>query len=47
MKTYKFWNEDEPNGWSFLITAKNSDEAYDKAYEEHGPQVEYMMYQEQ
>lgn len=43
---YLFWFEDEgKEGWTFEIEAKDSDEAYDKAYETHGPQVEGMMYQ--
>ena len=32
-------------GWTFEIEAKDSDEAYEKAYDTHGPQVEGMMYQ--
>jgi hypothetical protein len=43
---YLFWFEDEgKEGWTFEIEAKDSDEAYDKAYDTHGPQVEGMMYQ--
>ena len=43
---YKFWFEDEgKESWTFVIKAKDYDEAYEKAYEKHGPQVENMMYQ--
>ena len=43
---YLFWFEDEgKDGWIFEIEAKDYEEAYDKAYETHGPQVEGMMYQ--
>ena len=43
---YLFWFEDEcKEGWTFEIEAKDPDEAYDKAYDTHGPQVEGMMYQ--
>ena len=43
---YLFWFEDEgKEGWTFEIEAKDSDEAYEKAYNTHGPQVEGMMYQ--
>lgn len=43
---YLFWFEDEgKEGWTFEIEAKYSDEAYEKAYDTHGPQVENMMYQ--
>ncbi len=46
-KRWLFWFESEgKDGWTFTIKAKNSDEAYDLAYEEYGPQVEGMMYQE-
>ena len=43
---YLFWFEDEgKEGWTFEIEAKDYDEAYEKAYDTHGPQVEGMMYQ--
>ena len=43
---YLFWFEDEgKEGWNFEIEAKDYDEAYEKAYDTHGPQVEGMMYQ--
>jgi len=43
---YLFWFEDEgKEGWTFEIEANDSDEAYEKAYDTHGPQVEGMMYQ--
>ena len=43
---YLFWFEDEgKDGWTFEIEAKDYEEAYEKAYDTHGPQVEGMMYQ--
>ena len=43
---YLFWFEDEgQEGWTFEIEAKDYEEAYQKAYDTHGPQVESMMYQ--
>ena len=43
---YLFWFEDEGrDGWTFEIEANDSNEAYEKAYDTHGPQVEGMMYQ--
>jgi hypothetical protein len=43
---YLFWfEEDGKDGWTFEIEAKNHQEAYKKAYETHGPQVEGMLYQ--
>ena len=43
---YLFWFEDEgKDGWTFEIEAKDYEEAYDKAYNILGPQVEGMMYQ--
>jgi hypothetical protein len=45
-KRWLFWFESEgKDGWTFTIKAKNSNEAYDLAYEGYGPQVEDMMYQ--
>lgn len=46
MQKYLFWFEDEGKyGWTFIIEAMDSDEAFEKAYDTHGPQVEDMMYQ--
>ncbi len=46
MQKYLFWFEDEgKDGWTFIIEAMDSEEAFDKAYDTHGPQVEGMMYQ--
>lgn len=43
---YLFWFEHEgKDGWTFEIDAKDYDEAYEKAYAIHGPQVEGMMYE--
>lgn len=43
---YLFWFEYEgKEGWTFEIEAKDYEEAYEKAYDTHGPQVEGMMYQ--
>jgi hypothetical protein len=43
---YLFWFESEgKDGWTFEIEAKDSNDAYDKAYDTHGPQVAGMMYQ--
>ena len=43
---YLFWYEDEgKEGWTFEIHAKDHEEAFDKAYDTHGPQVYDMMYQ--
>lgn len=43
---YLFWFEDEgKEGWTFEIEAKDHEEAFDKAYDTHGPQVYDMMYQ--
>ena len=43
---YLFWFEHEgKEGWTCVIEANDSDEAYEKAYDTHGPQVEDMMYQ--
>lgn len=41
---WKFFYEGEEDGWHFFIDAKDHEEAYDKAYETHGPQVADMMY---
>ena len=43
---YLFWFEDEgKEGWTFEIEAKDHEEAFDKAYDTHGPQVYDMMCQ--
>lgn len=43
---YLFWFEDEgKEGWTFEIEAKDHEEAFDRAYDTHGPQVYDMMYQ--
>jgi len=43
---YLFWFEDEgKEGWTFEIEANDHEEAFDKAYDTHGPQVYDMMYQ--
>lgn len=45
MKRYLFWFESEgKNGWTFEIEALNHNDAYDRAYDTHGPQVAGMMY---
>lgn len=41
---YLFFYEGEEDGWTFEIEAKDHEEAFDKAYEAHGPQVEDMYY---
>lgn len=41
---YLFFYEGEEDGWTFKIEAKDHEEAFDKAYEIHGPQVEDMYY---
>lgn len=44
--TYLFWFEDEGReGWHFEIKAKDHIEAFELAYDTHGPQVEGMMYE--
>ncbi len=43
---YLFWFEYEgKKGWTFEIEANDHEEAFDKAYDTHGPQVYDMMYQ--
>ena len=41
---WKFFYEGEEDGWHFFIEAKDYIEAFEKAYDTHGPQVESMMY---
>ena len=41
---YLFFYEGEEDGWTFEIEAKDYEEAFDLAYDTHGPQVEMMMY---
>ena len=44
-KRWLFWFESEgKEGYSFKIEAKDSNDAYNKAYNSYGPQVEGMMY---
>lgn len=46
MNTYLFFFDHEGReGWTFTIQANNYDEAFDKAYDTHGPQVEDMLYE--
>lgn len=46
LKEYLFWNEEDgKDGWNFIIKAKDSDEAFEKAYDTHGPQVNSMLCQ--
>lgn len=42
--TYLFFYEGEEDGWTFEIMANNYLDAFEKAYEIHGPQVEDMYY---
>ena len=43
---YIFWfEEDGKEGWTFIIEAKDYGEAYEKAYDAYGPQVDDMVYQ--
>lgn len=45
-KHWLFWFESEgKEGYTFEIEAKDSNNAYDKAYDSYGPQVAGMMYQ--
>ena len=45
-KRWLFWFESEgKEGYTFEIEAKDSNDAYDKAYDSYGPQVAGMMYQ--
>lgn len=45
-KRWLFWFESQgKNGYTFEIEAKDSDDAYNKAYDSYGPQVTGMMYQ--
>ncbi len=39
-----FFYEGEEDGWTFEVEAKDHEEAFDKAYEMWGPQVEDMYY---
>lgn len=41
---YFFFYEGEEDGWTFEVEAKDHEEAFDKAYEMWGPQVEDMYY---
>ena len=47
MNKYLFWFDSEgTSGWTFEIEARNSIEAYAKAYNAYGPQVEGMIYKQ-
>lgn len=39
-----FYYEGEEDGWTFEVEAKDFKEAFELAYDTHGPQVEMMMY---
>lgn len=39
-----FFYEGEEDGWTFKVEAKDYGEAFDKAYEMWGPQVQDMYY---
>lgn len=41
---YFFFYEEDEDGWTFEVEAKGHEEAFDKAYEMWGPQVEDMYY---
>ena len=41
---YFFFYEGDEDGWTFEVEAKDHEEAFDKAYEMWGPQVEDMYY---
>ncbi len=41
--TWLFFYEGEESGWTFKIEAKDHIEAFDKAYEMWGPQVDNMF----
>lgn len=41
---WKFFFEGEEDGWHFFVNAKDYEEAYEIAYDTHGPQVANMMY---
>ena len=41
---WKFFYEGEEDGWNFEVEAKDHEDAYEIAYETHGPQVADMMY---
>lgn len=43
LKTWLFWYEDGSD-YTFKIEAIDYKDAYDKAYDAHGPQVKDMMY---
>lgn len=46
IRRWKFYYDGEEDDWTFEIEAKDHEEAFDKAYETHGPQVESMLYTE-
>ena len=43
---YLFFYDGEEDGWTFEVEAKDHEEAFDKAYEMWGPQVEDMYYRD-
>lgn len=45
-KKWLFFYEGEEDGWTFTVEADSYEEAYDKAYEEWGPQVQGMYYKQ-
>lgn len=46
LNKYLFFFDDEGReGWTFEIEAKDYEQAYEKAYDTHGPQVEGMLYE--
>lgn len=46
MNKYLFFYEGEEDGWTFTIEANDYDNAYEKAYDAYGPQVEDMYYKQ-
>ena len=46
VKRWKFFYDGEEDGWTFEIEAKDYIDAFEKAYETHGPQVKGMLYTE-
>lgn len=46
IRRWKFFYDGEEDDWTFEIEAKDYEEAFNKAYETYGPQVESMLYKE-
>jgi len=46
MKTWIFFTEDDTDNPEFTIQAECHESAFDKAYEDYGPQVEDLYYKE-